>query len=111
MLQADEPDDFVIATGTSYTVRDFVQISFDHVGLDWEKYVRFDERYLRPTEVDDLIGDASKAERILGWKPQPSPPTSPASWSTPTASVWAPDHPSRATVQGLPSPLRSARLP
>ena len=53
MLQADEPDDFVIATGTSHTVRDFLQISFEHAGLDWEKHVRFDERYLRPTEVDD----------------------------------------------------------
>lgn len=70
MLQADQPDDFVIATGTSYTVRDFVQISFEHVGLDWEKYVKFDPRYLRPTEVDNLIGDATKAETTLGWKPQ-----------------------------------------
>ena len=52
MLQADEPDDFVIATGTSYTVRDFLQIAFEHAGLDWEKHVRFDERYLRPAEVD-----------------------------------------------------------
>ena len=50
-------------------VRDFLRISFEHVGLDWEKYVRFDERYLRPTEVDNLIGDASKAEKVLGWKP------------------------------------------
>lgn len=70
MLQTDEPDDFVIATGTSYTVRDFVEISFEHVGLDWEKYVKFDPRYLRPTEVDNLIGDASKAEQVLGWKPK-----------------------------------------
>jgi GDPmannose 4,6-dehydratase len=70
MLQADEPDDFVIATGTSYTVRDFLQIAFEHAGLDWEKHVRFDERYLRPTEVDNLIGDASKAAAKLGWKPQ-----------------------------------------
>lgn len=70
MLQHDEPEDFVIATGTSYTVRDFLRISFEHVGLDWEEHVRFDERYLRPTEVDDLIGDASKAQRLLGWKPQ-----------------------------------------
>jgi len=70
MLQADEPDDYVIATGTSYTVRDFLQIAFAHVGLDWEKHVRFDERYLRPTEVDDLVGDASKATQQLGWKPQ-----------------------------------------
>ena len=70
MLQADEPGDFVIATGTEYTVKDFLQFSFDHVGLDWEKYVKFDPRYLRPTEVDALVGDASKAEKALGWKPQ-----------------------------------------
>jgi GDPmannose 4,6-dehydratase len=68
MLQADEPTDYVVATGTSYTVRDFVQIAFDHAGLDWEKYVRFDDRYLRPSEVDALIGDASKAAEQLGWK-------------------------------------------
>jgi GDPmannose 4,6-dehydratase len=67
MLQAKEPDDFVIATGTSTTVRDFVEYSFQTVGLDWEKYVRFDDRYLRPTEVDALIGDASKASTELGW--------------------------------------------
>lgn len=69
MLQCDEPDDFVIATGTSYTVRDFLEIAFDQVGLDWERHVRFDDRYLRPTEVDDLVGDASKAVDKLGWKP------------------------------------------
>jgi len=68
MLQADEPDDFVLATGGRFTVRDFVVTAFEHAGLDWEKHVRFDERYLRPTEVDALIGDASKAERVLGWK-------------------------------------------
>ena len=70
MLQADAAEDFVVATGTAYSVRDFVQYCFDRVGLDWEKHVRFDERYLRPTEVNALIGDASKAERRLGWKPQ-----------------------------------------
>jgi GDPmannose 4,6-dehydratase len=69
MLQADEPDDFVLATGQSCTVREFVVTAFEHAGLDWEKHVRFDERYLRPTEVDALIGDASKAERVLGWRP------------------------------------------
>ena len=68
MLQADEPDDFVVATGTSYSVRDFVEFSFEHVGLDWKKYVKYDERYERPTEVDALIGDSSKAESVLGWK-------------------------------------------
>ena len=67
MLQADEPDDFVVATGVGYSVKDFVVASFERVGLDWEKYVKFDERYLRPTEVDSLIGDASKAVEKLGW--------------------------------------------
>jgi GDPmannose 4,6-dehydratase len=68
MLQQDVPDDFVVATGTDLSVRDFVEMSFKHVGLDWEKYVKFDERYLRPTEVDSLVGDASKAENQLNWK-------------------------------------------
>lgn len=70
MLQAEQPEDFVVATGTSYTVKDFVEIAFDHAGLDWEKHVRFDSRYLRPTEVDNLIGDASRAAEVLGWKPK-----------------------------------------
>lgn len=70
MLQADEPDDFVLATGTEYTVRDFLELSFAKVGLDWEKYVKFDERYLRPTEVDALVGDATKAKDKLGWVPK-----------------------------------------
>ncbi|MCB1265821.1 MAG: GDP-mannose 4,6-dehydratase [Mycobacterium sp.] len=68
MLQADEPDDYVLATGTGITVREFIQIAFDHAGLNWEDHVRFDERYLRPTEVDALIGDASKAGQKLGWE-------------------------------------------
>jgi len=68
MLQADEPDDFVLATGGNFTVRDFVETSFSHAGLNWEDHVRFDERYLRPTEVDALVGDASKAQDKLGWK-------------------------------------------
>ena len=68
MLQADKPGDYVLATGTSHTVRDFLHFCFDSVGLDWGRYVVFDERYLRPTEVDSLVGDASKAERELGWK-------------------------------------------
>jgi GDPmannose 4,6-dehydratase len=70
MLQHDEPSDYVVATGTSYTVRDFLQFAFDHAGLDWEKHVKFDDRYLRPTEVDSLIGDPAKAATLLGWKPQ-----------------------------------------
>ena len=70
MLQQDEPDDYVVATGVSHSVRDFVDQCFAHVGLDWCDYVTFDKRYLRPTEVDDLVGDASKAERVLGWRPR-----------------------------------------
>jgi GDPmannose 4,6-dehydratase len=69
MLQHSEPTDYVVATGTSYTVRDFLQFAFEHAGLDWEKHVQFDDRYLRPTEVDSLIGDPSKAEQILRWTP------------------------------------------
>jgi GDPmannose 4,6-dehydratase len=68
MLQADEPDDFVLATGQGYTVRDFLTLSFEHSGLNWEDHVKYDDRYLRPTEVDALVGDASKAARVLGWK-------------------------------------------
>lgn len=68
MLQAAEPEDFVIATGTSYSVRDFLNFTFGHVGLDWEEHVRFDDRYLRPTEVDDLVGDPSTAHRVLAWE-------------------------------------------
>ncbi len=70
MLQQDTPDDYVLATNTAYSVRDFLQFSFEHVGLEWEKYVRFDERYLRPSEVDALIGDFSKAKEALGWSPR-----------------------------------------
>ena len=69
MLQVDEPDDYVLATGFPSSVKEFLVASFEHANLDWQDHVRFDERYLRPTEVDSLIGDASKAERILGWKP------------------------------------------
>ena len=74
MLQADTPQDYVLATGTAYSVKDFVRMSFEHADLDWEKYVKHDERYERPTEVDALIGDASKAERELGWVPKVLPP-------------------------------------
>ena len=70
MLQASEPGDYVVATGTSYSVGDFARMAFEHAGLDWEKHVRFDPRYLRPTEVDDLIGDATRAAEVLGWQPQ-----------------------------------------
>jgi GDPmannose 4,6-dehydratase len=70
MLQADQPEDFVVATGVPCTVREFARHAFARVGLDWADHVRFDDRYLRPSEVDALIGDASKAESVLGWKAQ-----------------------------------------
>jgi GDPmannose 4,6-dehydratase len=70
MLQHDEPGDYVVATGTAHTVRDFLQYCFEQVGLEWQKYVRFDQRYLRPTEVDSLIGDASATANKLGWTAQ-----------------------------------------
>lgn len=69
MMQLDEPGDFVVATGETHTVREFAQIAFDCVGLDWEKYVEIDRKYFRPNEVDILQGDASKAERMFGWRP------------------------------------------
>lgn len=69
MLQQDEPDDYVIATGESWSVREFLDRAFSYVKLDWKDYVEFDERYLRPSEVDLLIGDPSKARAKLGWKP------------------------------------------
>ena len=70
MLQQPQPDDFVIATGTSHTVRDFARLAFGLVGLDWERHVEVDPRYLRPAEVQSLCGDASKAARVLGWRPR-----------------------------------------
>ena len=70
MLQQDNPDDYVIATGETHTVKEFLQESFGRVGLDWEKYVEIDPRYYRPAEVDLLIGDAAKAKRQLDWTPK-----------------------------------------
>ena len=67
ILQHDEPDDFVVATGEMHTVREFVELAFSLVGMDWHEFVEIDPRYFRPTEVDELCGDASKASRILGW--------------------------------------------
>jgi GDPmannose 4,6-dehydratase len=74
MLQHQEPTDYVVATGTAHTVRDFLRFSFEHVELDWEKYVSFDQRYLRPTEVDSLIGDPSKCRDLLRWQARTDTP-------------------------------------
>ena len=68
MLQQDEPDDYVIASGETHSVREFLDLVFDRVGLDWKQYVEIDPRYYRPAEVDLLLGDASKAKRILSWE-------------------------------------------
>jgi GDPmannose 4,6-dehydratase len=70
MMQRDEPDDYVVATGEAATVRQFVEVAFAHAGLDWSEYVRHDPKYERPSEVDALIGDPGKAARLLGWKAQ-----------------------------------------
>jgi len=70
MLQQDEPDDYVIATGETHTVREFLETTFELLDLDWHEYVRFDERYMRPAEVDLLIGDPAKAKKQLGWEPK-----------------------------------------
>jgi GDPmannose 4,6-dehydratase len=69
MLQHDVPQDYVVATNTAYTVRDFLDFAFQRVGLDWQDYVKFDERYIRPAEVDALVGDFSRARSDLGWIP------------------------------------------
>jgi len=73
MLQHEEPLDYVLATGTATTIRDFLTSAFSHAGLDWQEFVEFDPRYLRPTEVDALIGDSSLAERELGWRAKTMP--------------------------------------
>ena len=70
ILQHERPDEFVLATGEMHSVKEFLQEAFSLVGLEWEKYVECDKRYLRPTEVDQLLGDASKAKRELGWEPK-----------------------------------------
>src|SRR5438874_9366963 len=69
MLQQEKPDDFVVATGVSHSVRELIEIAFGHAGLDWKKYVRVDPALLRPAAVDHLLGDASKARAVLGWSP------------------------------------------
>jgi GDPmannose 4,6-dehydratase len=70
MLQQDKPDDYVVATGETHSVREFLEVAFSYAGLDWKKHVEIDPRYYRPAEVDLLIGDPSKAQRQLGWSPK-----------------------------------------
>jgi len=70
MLQAPTPDDYVIATGETHTVKDMLELTFDRLQLDWKKHVKIDAKYYRPTEVDLLIGDAGKAKKHLGWQPK-----------------------------------------
>ena len=70
MLQQDSPDDFVVSTGETHSVREFCEVAFGHVGLDWEEFVVIDEAFYRPAEVDLLVGDAAKAREALGWKPE-----------------------------------------
>jgi GDPmannose 4,6-dehydratase len=70
MLQQDTPDDYVIATNETHSVKEFLEVAFNHVGLEWQKYVEIDSKYFRPAEVDLLIGDYSKAKKKLGWEPK-----------------------------------------
>ena len=70
MLQHDEPADYVVATGETYSDRDFLTTAFESADMNWEDYVRIDERYVRPTEVDVLLGDPSRAKSALGWSPK-----------------------------------------
>jgi GDPmannose 4,6-dehydratase len=73
MLQQDEPSDYVISTGVKYSIKDFLTMAFKVIGIeDWDKYIKYDARYMRPAEVDMLVGDSSKAHKILGWKPKTS---------------------------------------
>jgi GDPmannose 4,6-dehydratase len=74
MLQQDTADDFVICTGETHTVREFLELAFGHVNLDWQDHVVFDEAFMRPAEVDLLVGSYDKAEKVLGWKPRTSFP-------------------------------------
>jgi GDPmannose 4,6-dehydratase len=70
MLQQSKPDDYVIATGETHTVKEFLELAFEHAGLDWKKYVKVDRRFYRPAEVNLLLGDSTKARKMLGWKPK-----------------------------------------
>jgi GDPmannose 4,6-dehydratase len=97
MLQQREADDFVIATGESHSVRELVEVAFGHAGLDWKKYVKIDPRFLRPAEVDHLIGDPAKAGRVLGWKPEVDF----------TGLVTMMVDADVARLQGVPAPVRS----
>jgi GDPmannose 4,6-dehydratase len=72
MLQQDEPDDYVVSTGETHSVREFCELAFSHVGLDWEKYVVQDQRFFRPAEVDLLVGNSIKMRTKLGWTPRTS---------------------------------------
>jgi GDPmannose 4,6-dehydratase len=72
MLQQDRAEDYVVATGESHSVQRLVELAFAHAGLDWQQHVKFDQRFMRPAEVDHLIGDPAKARRVLGWSPEVS---------------------------------------
>jgi GDPmannose 4,6-dehydratase len=72
MLQQPEADDFVVATGVAHSVRDLCRVAFEHVGLDYEKHVMIDPKFMRPAEVEHLLGDSTKARRVLGWEPKVS---------------------------------------
>ena len=70
MLQQDSPDDYVVGTNETHSIREFCEVAFGRLGLDWEKYVKYDQRYERPAEVELLIGNPAKAKKQLGWEPK-----------------------------------------
>ncbi len=70
MLQQEKPDDFIIATGQTFSIKELCDLAFGYVGLDWEKFVTIDPRFIRPTETGPLVGNSAKAKRILGWEPK-----------------------------------------
>ncbi|GAA5021544.1 GDP-mannose 4,6-dehydratase [Actinopolymorpha pittospori] len=106
MLQQDSPQDYVIATGTASSVRDFARLAFDRVGLDWTRHVHYDQRYERPAEVDALIGDPSKAGRVLGWKARVLAPELAAIMVDAEARALAGQAPERQEWPGEPLPQR-----
>ena len=98
MLQQDEPDDFVVATGATHSVREFLELAFGHAGLRWEDHVVFDDRFLRPADVAMLVGDAGKAHRVLGWQPTVSFPELVAMMVASDLSAVAADLPSASAA-------------
>ncbi len=111
MLQVDEPDDFVIATGETHSVREFLEAAFEHAGMDWEPYVEIDPRYFRPAEVDVLLGDPSKAKRSSAGSRGWASTSWCGSWSTPTSSPSRTSSRAGSRAPATKAPEHAAVLP